>query len=570
MSMPKYDAWFLGRVQAHDDLAPERLDAVSERWKPMAASLAAKPLEDRIATFGTMLAALPTDEAESLEAAIDAVDSDGHPPPVESEPIIEAVASWGPLRINDAPRATPFPADVFPPPLATFCREVAESTLCPVGFVGTAMLVTGGASIGQSVNLLVKRGWTEAPSLYAVIVAPPGRAKTPAIRAASRPLTEIDNRLRNETTLAREQWEDRKKAHAKDDTEPPPGPEPPQRRAIVKDITRESLCIVLAENPRGVLCSPDEATAWVGSWNQYKSKGTDEQFWLSTYSGDPVTVDRKGGRESLYIPHPFCAVLGGIQPDLLASLTDDRGRDNGFLDRIVFSFPDAFPLRQWTDKVVSPEAERDWSEAIGRLFSVGMHMVDDHALPWLAEFTPKAKARFVAWFDENGRAMDAPESRSGALAKGEGRLARFALILSRLRLACDPFQALQDDDGVPPVTKEDVEGAIRLTTYFADHLERVAHRMTRGVGSADALALVEWMRRKQLAWFREAEAREDLRRFRDDPEAISAATRLLVTSGVIRLKPEAAIEGKPGRKPSPAYEVHPDLLRSDSLSGKSG
>ena len=118
-----------------------------------------------------------------------------------------------------------------------------------------------------------------------------------------KPLTEIDRRLREESRSDRARGRRRKKAHAKDDSNPPPGPEPPQLRAIVKDITRESLVIILADNPRGVLCDPDEASGWVASFNEYKGKGgSDRQFWLSVWGSAPVSVDRKGGRESTYVP----------------------------------------------------------------------------------------------------------------------------------------------------------------------------------------------------------------------------------------------------------------------------
>lgn len=562
MNIPAFDAWLLGRIQAHDDLTSEQLDAVSDRWRPMAERLAELPLGERVPAFVGMLAAFPSDEVAALEIAIDSINTDGPPPPIEASESGDDSDGWGPLRIVDPPTVEPFPTDVFPVPVEAFCREVAESSRCPADFVGIAMLATAGTAIGQSVNIEIKRGWVEAPLLYAILVADPGKAKTPAIRAATRPLVDIDKALHDKSKLAREAWEERKKAHAKDDSAPPPGPEPPQLRSIVKDITRESLCLVLADNARGVLCSPDEATAWIGSWNQYKAKGTDEQFWLSLYSGDPVSVDRKGGRESVFVPHPFCSVIGGIQPDLLASLRDDRGRDNGLLDRIVFSYPNTFPVRQWTNKELSPEAERDWSDIIDRLESVNMRVVDDCPRPWEATFTPDARARFVSWFNANGQEMEALDSRAGALSKSEARMARLALILSRLRLASDPDQSMQDADGVPPVGLIDVQGAIRLTTYFASHLERAANRMMNGVGSSDAQALLNWIKRKQPASFREAEAAADLRRFRSAPETMPAAIRTLISLGAIRIKAEAAIPGKRGPKPSPAYDVHPDLLGS--------
>jgi hypothetical protein len=218
--------------------------------------------------------------------------------------------------------------DVFPACLQAYARELAEATLAPLDFVGLSMLVAAGAAIGQSVNIKVKAGWFEPPLLNGILVAQPGKTKSPVVRAVVKPLTDIDRRLREESSLARDRWKDAKRAHDKDpDNEPPPGPGPPQLRAIVKDITRESLAVILADNPRGVLCDPDEATGWVASFNEYKGRsGSDRQFWLSVWGSAPVSVDRKGGRESIHVPFPFVSVLGGLPPDMRTSLRDERGR----------------------------------------------------------------------------------------------------------------------------------------------------------------------------------------------------------------------------------------------------
>jgi hypothetical protein len=90
---------------------------------------------------------------------------------------------WPPLRFSEPPRALPFPVDVFPPALQRFCRELAEATLAPVDFVGVSMLTTAGAAIGQSVNIHAKRRWNEPPLLFAIVVAPPGKTKSPVVRA---------------------------------------------------------------------------------------------------------------------------------------------------------------------------------------------------------------------------------------------------------------------------------------------------------------------------------------------------------------------------------------------------
>ena len=579
-----HEAWVISRVLSGWAMEKEHLSRArgSSSTCAILERLAGVEVRERAKAWHVMTAKYPT--ARELAGMVASADPLGPPPeedrgreaeareapapapvqaPAREAGITAEDEGWGPIRLGEPPAAEPFPCGVFPPEFEAFCRLTAEAILAPVDYVGVAMLVTAGTAVGQSVNVQVKRGWTEAPLLYAVLVGAPGKVKTPALRAATRPLTALDQRLWDRSERDRDAWRDEEERRGGFAGGPPRRPEPPRLRAIVKDITRESLCLVLADNPRGVLCAPDEATAWVNSWNQYKAKGTDEQFWLSVYSGDPVRVDRKGGRESLDVPHPFCAVVGSIQPDLLADLRDDRGRDNGFLDRIVFAFPEVFPDRRWSETEVPEGCLGDWKGAIDRLPAVPMRDAGDgRREPWIAAFSAEARRRFIAWFNENGRAMDQLDARPGALSKAEARLARLALILSRLRLARDPRVTLLDPDdlGVPPVEAEDVDGAVRLDAYFASHMERALHHMNRGHQlDPDARALLEWIRRCRRREFKEKDLRKDVSRFRVDPDALLKAIRSLSTAGLIRTRRGNELDRPSGRKPSPAYDVHPNF-----------
>ena len=526
----------------------------------------------------------------------------------------EASSSWPKLQLKESPTALSFPVEVFPQPLQTYCREVAEATLAPLDFVGVSMLVTAGAANGQSVNIEVKSGWNEAPSLNGVLVAPPGSVKTPVIRQVVKPLNAIDRNLRNKSALARKKWEaakktrgNAKKANPKVDycaaldeepTEPElpaevnsipemgAGEEPPQHRAIVRDITRESLAVILQDNPRGLLCDPDEAAGWIASFNEYKGKGgADRQFWLSIWSGTAVSVDRRGGREAFYVPYPFVAVLGGLPPDMLGVLSDERGRDDGLLDRILFAFPEEFPEQSWTDREVSVQSEQAWAGAINRLFKFAMRIVEvledertrNRERPHLVRMSPEAKAVWITWWNSHVRETEDHELNveAGAWSKMRSHAARFALILSRLRWSCDPPpivthlkkrepvpETIRDHEYCPPgsVLPEDVEGAIKLAEYFKSHVLRVAHRMRGSLGDANAEWIVAWIRRNRLATFRVADVGANCRRFRNDSEALDSALKHLAGVGAVRIRPVPVEPPRRGRKASPSYDVNPELL----------
>ena len=69
-------------------------------------------------------------------------------------------------------------------------------------------------------------------------------------------------------------------------------------------------------------------------------RGSDLSFWLTVNSGASIKVDRKGNnRESYTIARPCIAIIGGLTPSDLGDLTAP-GRDNGWLDRFLLSYPD--------------------------------------------------------------------------------------------------------------------------------------------------------------------------------------------------------------------------------------
>jgi hypothetical protein len=96
---------------------------------------------------------------------------------------------------------------------------------------------------------------------------------------------------------------------------------------------------------------------------------------------------------------------------------------------------------------------------------------------------------------------------------------------------------------------------------------RSRHEMTGGIGSADAKQLLGWIKRKRLPTFREADIGADLRRFRDDPRSLAAAIKALLAVDAIRPRLQTYTRG---RTPTPAYDVHPEILRAPENPGNTG
>src|SRR5262249_12505842 len=133
-------------------------------------------------------------------------------------------------------------------------------------------------------------------------------------------------------------------------------PEKPiQGRLYASDVTVPALAPILLENPKGLLVYRDELSAWLNSFDEYKSRsGSDLPNWLSMFRAEPITLDRKTG-EPWHIRVPLAAVsiTGGIQPSILAQTLKADYFEAGLAARLLFAYP---PKRRktWTDLIIEP------------------------------------------------------------------------------------------------------------------------------------------------------------------------------------------------------------------------
>lgn len=397
----------------------------------------------------------------------------------------------------------PFPTDVLPHAIAEFVGQVARSIGCPVDFPAVASLVAAGAAVGAARVVEIKAGWRERPSLYAVVVSPPGTAKSPAMRAILAPLYSEQQRLIDEHQQQQDEYEAhlelaRLSDRAPEGKDPPERPKKPEpiRHLLVNDTTVEALGENLKDNPRGVLVFRDELVAWVRGMDQYRGGrgGTDRQFYLSAWTGEPVKIDRKQAHGNpIFLAAPFLSVLGGLQPDLLGDLESRAGRDDGFLARLLFAYPDGVRAQHWTDDSLAPTAADAWADVVRRL----LEMTPAHAErttfePRVLRLDDAARPAWIAYHDDLVEAMNNPETAAtlqAPLSKMRSYAARLALTLRLLREAVD--EASPDD----PVVVSDVEGAAELCDYFLAHMRSIFGRLRQDVVGRRAEDLVAWMRR---------------------------------------------------------------------------
>lgn len=359
---------------------------------------------------------------------------------------------------GSAPGVPPFPIENFPAPLRDFATGAALSIRCPIDLVALPMLAAAATAIGASRVIGATPDWREGPRLYLAAVAPPGAGKTPAHRHVFGPIERLEARFRREADQGM-QPDDSK--HGR----------PAARRLIVADVTVEGLIPLLRDHPRGLILLIDELSGWRASFNRYRGgRGNDRQFFLSCFSGQSLRIDRKA-TGPVFVPNPTLNVYGTIQPDLLPQLADKGGRADGFLDRILFAFPEPVAGRRWPKRGIPDPAVAAWDRVIDRLATLSMEPDPDGGVdrPHVLGFTPEAEQAWIAWYDAHAAESEDPdlgESLQGVWIKLETYALRLLLIVQLLRFACDEASDTEID-------AESVGRGILMVDYFKAHARRV-------------------------------------------------------------------------------------------------
>lgn len=443
----------------------------------------------------------------------------GHTNGHDEEPDCDPVPGSGPVQ--------PFPTRVLPEPLRRLVTEGSRNIQCPEDFIAAPLLAFIGVAIGTSREIEVKPGWREGPRVYLAIVADPGSAKSPALELACGPVHARQRVLQKqydcdygayqvdlgqfEADIRRWQTQAQKGTAG---TRPVKPEEPSLSQVYTTDATLEALSPLLLTNPRGLMLYRDELTGWVLSMNQYKGgKGADRQSWLSFWNGAPSLINRKS-HKPLFLERPFVSVCGCLPPDTLPDLADERGREDGFLHRILFSWPARYP-RAWSDDVVDESTMGAVMDVFEMLWGLDPEDAGGSGLPLRITFTPPAKAAWVEWISEHYRESSSPafpDNLRGPWAKLEGYAARLALILQMARWASGEARG----DEIDP---RSVAGAATLVAYFKEHARRVYSRLRSTPEDQSVLQAVDWIRRNGGAVTARDVQRAGLRDVRTSEEA---------------------------------------------------
>jgi len=358
-----------------------------------------------------------------------------------------------------------FPIDIFPTNIQNYLLECHKTLNSSIDYMGCSFLWMSSVIIGNSIQLKVKNGWNETTTIWIALVGRAGLGKTPSISNVIFPLMKANN---NEVKKYIKQNDKYQYYHSLSPDEKKLTEEikkPIKNQFIVNDITLEALVDLHEESDNAVGVFKDELAGWFKDMNKYRA-GSDLEFWLSSWSGKSVSLNRKTSK-SAFVEKPLIPVLGGIQPSIFSIFYTEENKDNGFIDRMLLSYPE-LEIENYNENEINPDVLEWYSSCIINFYeSVKTQLVkrnnEDDIEPQTCVLSDEAKIEWMRIFNEITNVQnsdDENEYMKSMLPKQKSYIPRFALILNTI----DCF--FNDKQNLFEISKESMLKAEKLSKYF--------------------------------------------------------------------------------------------------------
>ena len=463
--------------------------------------------------------------------------------------------------------AAPLPSGVLPEPLCSFVRDGARAIGCDAAMIALPAFAALGSAIGTSRRVRLKRTWAEYPIFWTAVVSPSGTQKSPASKLAVQFLQAIQDRAfdrhaqavdkhREEQVKYERELADWKRSKAKRLEDPPEKPpEPVAERHIVSDCTVEALAAVLQDQPRGVCLIRDELSAWLGSFDAYKSaRGADAGQWLELWQAGTITVDRKTGpHRVIHVPRAAVSVCGSIQPEIFRDALGRQHFADGLAARLIVSMPQR-RAKHWTEAELHPDLE-DATEALyGRLLALQFNRDDQgRPVPVDVPLTHKGKVVWLKWYEQQAQRQSVLSGDLAAIAsKIEAYCARFALLFHLIRMV-ERDDTLEDPNAIDA---ESMAAGMAMALWAQSEWQRVYGALHEPDEDRATRELVELIRARGGS----ITVREHSRSSRYVTASIARdELRALADAGFGALKPVTPT-GREGGRPSEVFTLAAQYL----------
>ena len=344
-----------------------------------------------------------------------------------------------------------FPTDIFPLILQKLIRELESTLNFSPDYTSASILYAVSVSIGNKIQLKVKNSWLEKSNLYMVLVGRTGDVKSHSVSFCLNPLMKIDKVNFEEYLLKKKEYEQLPVEEKSKNTIPI------LRQLLLNDFTPEAFVKAHYFNSRGIGGDTDEIAGFFNSFNQYR-KGSEEESYLSAWSGKPIIKNRISGEE-MRVDNTKVDIIGTMQEAILSSVFHSNKMKNGFIDRLLFVLPHKYVDNKWNDRDLDKKYIEWYSEFIAKVFMIAEQS------EIILEFDSEAKDYLYQW--QNNQKTDFEfEYQRGISVKLQQYVLRFSILIEVIQSICN-------DEKPQTISLTTLKSAIQLRDYFFENAVRV-------------------------------------------------------------------------------------------------
>lgn len=225
----------------------------------------------------------------------------------------------------------------------------------PKEYMLSAILFSISTSIGLTFYIKAL-GYKNYGNCYFTIIGSRGDAKSEAIKIATKPIKEMDDK-------DYENYQDEMKVQL--DNELPPK----RKQILIQNASIEAAHKVHSDNPNSVGIAIDEIFALVERMSNSSSRDgiAWRNFFLEGYTNGHVDVSRKT-TESFRIKETYPTLIGGLQHQFLPKLFANGNLESGFIDRQFFT-PKLTSNNRLIRGEIAPEVNMNYNTSIHNILS---------------------------------------------------------------------------------------------------------------------------------------------------------------------------------------------------------
>lgn len=509
--------------------------------------------DDRRRFIDAVVAKLPAIQ-EGAEVSPEDIDAQLIALAKQSPPAID----WQEPEPIGQPDLPAFPVDALPPVLANWVAAESEATQTPSDLAALLALAVCASTLAKRVTVGAWAGWSEPCNLYFAAILDPGNRKSAVFKAATRPLREVEAKLREDTIesvaeelsdyrqaekrlaklekVASENSDAIKRDDAKQEAREiakqlATWTKPEEPTLIVDDSTSEKLAILMQANGERLASMSAEGGVFDLMAGKYSSGATDINVYLMGHSGDTVSVHRVM-RGPVKLESPALTMGLTIQSDVIRGLAKNPAfRGRGLLGRFLYAVPKSWiGHRKIAPPPVSDVVTLAYAHAVKSLARIDP---DEDGRPHRINLSDDAVVAFKGFCESietelGSGSLEAMKDWGGKLA---GATLRIAAILHCAGHAGEA--GLGHDIDVATI-----EAAQRIARWAIPHAAAALDLLAASDDEArdDAEYLLRWLRNDrptEPTFDRRDAQRHGHRRFNGQPLRLDAVLDLLESTNYI-------------------------------------